>query len=273
MINTMLGLKKEMSALFDQRGYRIPVTNIVAQPNIILTVNKDKVQLGFGQKKKVKKPQSAFVNIAGFAPRFIKEVTKIDSDPQYSPGDKLTVSIFQPGDLLKVTGITKGKGFAGSVKRWGFAGGPKTHGQSDRHRAPGSIGQTTTPGRVFRGKKMAGHMGAAKHTIGGLEVIEVDSEKNQILVKGSVPGAKNGLLIIEKTGHVKREEIKKEEPKEEISEKTEISQPEVTKETEESRTPSTKAEGSVGQAKEPKVIAEDSKETKEKGAKEDAKTN
>jgi large subunit ribosomal protein L3 len=264
MINTMLGLKKEMSARFDQRGHRIPVTNIVAEPNIVLIVYKDKVQLGFGQKKKIKKPQSAFVNIAGFAPRFIKEVTKIDSDPQYSPGDKLTVSIFQHGDLVKVTGISKGKGFAGGVKRWGFAGGPKTHGQSDRHRAPGSIGQTTTPGRVFRGKKMAGHMGAAKHTIGGLEVIEVDSEKNQISVKGSVPGAKNGLLIIEKTGHVKREEIKKEEPRL-FSTKA---PPDFAK------TKSLRAgEGSVGQAKEPKVIAEDSKETKEKGAKEDAKTN
>jgi len=221
MINTILGLKKGMSARFDRYGRRIPVTNIVAEPNVILTVGDDKVQLGFGRKKKVKKPQSAFVNVAGFVPRFIKEVEKVESEPKYSPGDKLTVSIFEPGDLVKVTGITKGRGFAGVVKRWGFAGGPKTHGQSDRHRAPGSIGQTTTPGRVFRGKKMAGHMGAAKHTVGGLEVVEVDSEKNIILVKGSVPGAKNGLLVIEKTGQVKRREIKEEEPKETVSIKKE----------------------------------------------------
>ena len=199
MINTILGLKKEMSAKFDQHGRRIPVTNIVAKPNIVLTKQDDKVQLGFGQKKKVKKTENAYVKVAGYAPRFVKEVPA----SEYSPGDTVSVSIFAPGDLVKITGTTRGKGFAGVVKRWGFAGGPKTHGQSDRHRAPGSIGQTTTPGRVFKGKKMAGHMGASQLTVRNLEVVDVDIDKNLLLVKGSVPGSQNGLLIIEKIGKAK----------------------------------------------------------------------
>ena len=209
MITTLLGLKKEMSARFDPRGQRIPVTTILADPNIILGIRDSRAHLGFGQKKKVKKTENAYVKICGFAPRVVKEVSIVKpqdesiSSQKYTLGDKLTVSIFETGDEVRVTGITKGKGFAGVVKRWGFAGGPKTHGQSDRHRAPGSIGQATTPGRVYKGKKMAGHMGVNKLTIGGLEIVEVNPDKNLLLVKGSVPGAKNGLLIIEKTGKVK----------------------------------------------------------------------
>lgn len=130
-------------------------------------------------------------------------------------------SIFTPGDEVKVTGWTKGKGFTGVVKRWGFAGGPKTHGQSDRHRAPGSIGQTTTPGRVYRGKRMAGHMGNVRHTVTGLEVIETNPAKNLLVVKGSVPGAANGYLTIEKTGQVKTYTPPPEEkPEEEKSPET-----------------------------------------------------
>src|SRR3989344_964121 len=207
MINTLIGLKKEMSVRFDQFGHRIPVTQVVAEPNIILGTRDDRVQLGFGKKKKVKKTENAFVKICGFAPRVVKEVLVVkpleDQSSKYCAGEKLTVSIFEPGDQVKVTGITKGKGFAGVVKRWGFAGGPKTHGQSDRHRAPGSIGQTTTPGRVFEGKKMAGHLGNSKLTVTGLEVIEVNEDKNIILIKGAIPGPKDGFLIIEKTGKVK----------------------------------------------------------------------
>lgn len=203
MINTILGLKKGMSSRFDKRGHQIAVTQIAAEPNAVVLKKEDGVQLGFGRKKKFKKTENAYVKNVGYAPKFIKEV-KVDSVKQeIKIGDKVTVSVFEPGDLVKVTGITRGKGFTGVVKRWGFAGGPKTHGQSDRHRAPGSIGQATTPGRVFKGKKMAGHMGAAKKTIIGLEVVEVDSNKNLILVKGAVPGSRNGFLIIEKTGKVK----------------------------------------------------------------------
>lgn len=227
MINTILGTKKEMSARFDGQGHRVPVTPILAEPNIVLSVKDNKAQLGFGKKKHPKKPQQYFVKVAGFAPRYIREV-KTAGDVQ--TGNQVTVTIFSPGDEVKVTGTTKGRGFAGVVKRWGFAGGPKTHGQSDRHRAPGSIGQTTTPGRVYRGKHMAGHMGVAKLTVTGLEVVDVDPEKNLLIIKGAVPGHKNSLVIIEKTGkvktHIRQPEVPKDqkEPKESKPEKQKADQ-------------------------------------------------
>lgn len=207
MITTLLGIKKEMSARFDQRGFRIPVTRVTADPNVVLKIGNGRIKLGIGQKKRPQKPDSAYIKAVGFAPKLIKEI-KLSQEAQagaqqLKASDKITVSIFEPQDLVKVTGITKGKGFAGGVKRWGFAGGPKTHGQSDRHRAPGSIGQTTTPARVYRGKKMAGHMGVAKHTVRGLEIVEVDVNNNSIVIKGAIPGAKNSFIVIEKTGKAK----------------------------------------------------------------------
>ena len=196
-----------MGSSFDRRGNRIAVTSILAEPNVILSKTESKVTLGFGSRKKAKKTDNAYVKVAGFAPRFIKEAKLLKSEGQdgssLSLGSKVSVSIFAPGDLVKITGITKGRGFAGGVKRWGFAGGPKTHGQSDRHRAIGSIGQATTPGRVFRGKKMPGHMGVSKLTVTNLEVVEVDEAKSSLLVKGSIPGARGGFLILEKTGKAK----------------------------------------------------------------------
>ncbi|OGE10262.1 50S ribosomal protein L3 [Candidatus Curtissbacteria bacterium RIFCSPLOWO2_01_FULL_42_26] len=215
MIKTILGTKKEMSSAYDKFGRQMPVTYIVADTNVVVGLKDDRVILGFGKKKKAKKTENIFVKAIGYSPRFIKEITQSEHFPQTPEqvsqqnsgkikiGDKINVSIFAAGDLVKVTGITRGKGFAGSVKRWGFAGGPKTHGQSDRHRAPGSIGAGTTPGRVYKGKKMAGHMGNTQLTVTNLEVIEVDLNKNLILIKGSVPGAKNGVLIVEKTGRAK----------------------------------------------------------------------
>lgn len=207
-----------MSVRFTKQGARLAVTNIMVEPNVILKVASGKVVIGVGQKKKVKKTDSIYVKAAGFMPRFIKEIkygslpsitnntpTKNETDQikNIKEGDKITVSTFEPGDEIKITGTTKGKGFAGGVKRWGFHGGPKTHGQSDRHRAPGSIGAGTTPGRVYKGKHMAGHMGSAKITINGLEVVDVDVVNNLLTVKGAVPGARNGFLIIEKIGKVK----------------------------------------------------------------------
>ncbi len=199
-ITTLLAVKVGMDSRYDSRGRRVPVTVLTATPNVVVSTSQDKILLGLGTKKKVKKPQSIFVRRVGFAPRFIKEVK---TEAEVKIGDRITVSIFEPGDKVKVTGITRGKGFTGVVKRWGFAGGPKTHGQSDRHRAPGSIGQTTTPGRVYKGKHMAGHQGNTTMTVTGLEVIEVDQTKNQLLVKGSVPGARNGFVKVQKTGRVK----------------------------------------------------------------------
>lgn len=230
-INTIIGTKGAMAMRFNSRGQAIPVTSIQASTNQIFVTKSGQAQLTFGQKKKSKKTENAYTKTFGFSPRKIHQI-KTQNGQEIKTGDKITVAIFVPGDAVKVTGTSKGKGFTGGMKRWGFHGGPKTHGQSDRHRAPGSIGQTTTPGRVFKGKKMAGHHGDLTKTVRGLEVIEIDETKNTLLVKGSVPGAKNGLLIIEKMGKVKtyvepsapqkeeeeEEEEKKVEAKEESQE-------------------------------------------------------
>lgn len=213
MINTILALKGNMEARYDGRGRRVPVTTLVVDPNVVVSARNGKILLGAGKRIKVKKPQNDIVSLVGFLPRALKEVK---SPEEAKIADLVTVSAFSPQDEVKVTGVTKGHGFAGGVKRWGFAGGPKTHGQSDRHRAPGSIGQTTTPGRVFKGKHMAGHYGHTTYTVTGLEVIEVDQNKNLIFVKGAVPGARNGFVILEKTGKVKSYTPPPEEkPKEE----------------------------------------------------------
>ncbi|MFC2012446.1 50S ribosomal protein L3, partial [Chloroflexota bacterium] len=125
---------------------------------------------------------------------------RIEDVQEVEVGDKVDVSIFQEGDIVDVTGVSKSKGFAGVVKRHGFAGGPKTHGQSDRHRHPGSIGSGTSPGRVWKGMRMAGHMGGDRVTVRHLEVCGTDAERNLLLVKGAVPGDRNGLLLIRKSG-------------------------------------------------------------------------
>lgn len=209
-----------MLTRFEKTGAAISVTQINAAPNNAIKKGDQIVQLGFGRKKRAKKTENAYVSALGFVPRFIKEV-KAQSVESINNGDQITASIFEKQDLVKVTGTSKGRGFAGGVKRWGFHGGPKTHGQSDRHRAPGSIGQTTTPGRVFKGKHMAGHFGATQETIRNLEVFDIDLENNILEVKGSVPGPKGGLLIIEKTGKAKAYIAPPEEkPKEEDEEDT-----------------------------------------------------
>jgi large subunit ribosomal protein L3 len=130
--------------------------------------------------------------------RHLREIQVAPDDATgFEEGEKLTVGIFEAGEYVDVTGTSKGRGFAGVVKRHGFSGGPKTHGQSDRHRAPGSIGACTTPGRVFKGKRMAGRMGSDRVTVQNLEVVLVDPERNLLAVRGAVPGAKNGLVVIQ----------------------------------------------------------------------------
>ena len=135
--------------------------------------------------------------------RWFREV-KAENMEDIKPGQSIILDqVFSIGDVVKVTGTSKGKGFQGGVKRHGFHGGPKTHGQSDRHRAPGSIGSGTTPGRVLKGKKMAGHMGNIGASVANLEVVGIDKTKSQLVVKGGVPGAVGGLLVITKLGRVK----------------------------------------------------------------------
>lgn len=210
MINSILGTKIGMSQRFTKEGKRIPVTKIKANPcrvTTIKTIEKDgycAVQLGFGEKKmsKIPKAQQGYLKKAGFKAAFLclKEL-KVDPEEvkKLKIGAEIKASdIFKPGDKIKITGSSKGKGFAGVVKRWGFKGGPKTHGQSDRQRSPGSIGQTTTPGRVYRGKRMAGRMGGEQVTISGLKVVGLEEKENLLLVGGPVPGPTGGLLFIQK---------------------------------------------------------------------------
>ena len=131
--------------------------------------------------------------------RHLREVP-LEHAADVEVGQEIDVSLFEAGELVNATGLTKGRGFAGGVRRYNFRGGPKTHGQSDRHRAPGSIGAGTSPGRVLKGLKMAGHMGNAQRTVRKLEVVSTDPDRNLLILKGSVPGARNSLLLILKTG-------------------------------------------------------------------------
>lgn len=193
MTNAILGTKLEMTQKFDKKGLRMPVTRVKAGPcqvAKILTLDKDgyhAILLSFGEKKKLRKKSN-----------YLKEI-RLEKLPDVKVGDEIKVGqVFKVGDKIKVTGWAKGKGFAGVVKRWGFAGGPATHGQSDRERAPGSIGQTTTPGRVFKGKKMPGRAGGQKVTISGLIVTDIDEKNSLLEIKGLLPGPRNGFLIIKK---------------------------------------------------------------------------
>lgn len=198
-----------MSQAFIQ-GFRVPVTKISAGPCIVTQIKKEDkdgywaVQLGFGEKrtKNITNPEKGHLKAAykdqNKAARFLREV-RVQKEPEMKIGDIVKVSdIFNIGDLVAVTGISKGKGFAGVVKRWHFAGGPRTHGQSDRERAPGSIGQTTTPGRVLKGKKMAGRMGNKRVTVKNLHIVSLDSEKNELAISGAVPGVSGSLIMIRK---------------------------------------------------------------------------
>jgi len=197
----MIGRKIGMTQLFRDDG-EVVVTAIEAGPCFVTQVKTeandgyDAVQLGFGDAKRINSPQKGHLKGVGQL-RYLREFD-VDDISSVQVGQKIDVDMFKPGDLIDVTGVSKGKGFAGVVKRHHFAGGPKTHGQSDRHRAPGSIGATTSPGRVLKGTRMAGHMGDKRVTVRNLKVLDVDSARHLLLVKGAVPGSKKGLLLIEK---------------------------------------------------------------------------
>lgn len=202
MITGIIGKKLGMTQIFRQDGVVEDVTAIEAGPCIVTqvkTADKDgynAVQLGFGETKHLNKPEKGHLKGLGSF-RYLREFA-IDDPGTVQVGHKIDVSIFQAGELVNVVGTSKGRGFAGTVKRHGFSGGPKTHGQSDRHRAPGSIGATTTPGRVLKGLRMAGHMGNVRVTEQHLKVVAANPEKNLLYVRGAVPGARNGLILIGK---------------------------------------------------------------------------
>ncbi|MBI2420807.1 MAG: 50S ribosomal protein L3, partial [Candidatus Levybacteria bacterium] len=202
-MDAVIGQKKEQGQKFLENGKRIPVTYIdVAGSRVISVRTPDKdgvfaVRVSFGKRKRANKAIMGSVKASGqdFAPLAIREIRLADDSSTPNVGDFIKpTEILKPGDIVAVSGVSKGKGFAGVVKRHGFHGGPKTHGQSDRHRAPGSIGQGTTPGRVLRGKRMAGRMGADNVTVRNLEVVDVSDD--QVLIKGLVPGAKKTLIVI-----------------------------------------------------------------------------
>lgn len=190
----ILGLKLGMSQMFDEKGQVVPVTLIEAGPCQVLQIKTNEkdgyeaVQIGFRKiekKKKIKKPMKK----KPF--RFLREFPV----SEYKIGDKIDVSIFQAGDTVKVSGVSKGKGFQGAVKRWGFSGRDATHGVKHEHRTLGSVG-TTGPQRVIKGKKMPGRMGSERVTVKNLKIVKVDKENNLLAVKGAVPGIKGTLLEI-----------------------------------------------------------------------------
>jgi len=204
MVPGILGRKIGVTQVFVEDGRVVPVTAIEAGPCVVAQIKSmDKegynaVQLGFSQAKRLNKPQGGHLKKLGLF-KHLREL-RIEDISGIEPGQRISVDIFQPGDIVDVVGTSKGKGFAGVVKRHHFRGGPKTHGQSDRHRAPGSIGGGTDPGRVLKGQRMAGHMGNERVTIKNLKVVKADPDRDLLLVRGAVPGARNGLLII-KRGH------------------------------------------------------------------------
>ncbi|MDO9557406.1 MAG: 50S ribosomal protein L3 [Coriobacteriia bacterium] len=203
MGKAILGRKLGMTQVWSDDDRLIPVTVIEAGPCVVSqlrTIARDgysAIQIAFGDIKesKVNKPMKGHFAKAGITPkRFLSEI-RLDDGEKFKVGEEIKVDIFEPGAHIHVTGTSKGKGFAGVIKRHNFKGGPGGHG-SHFHRAPGSVGQCATPSRVFRGKKMPGHMGSETVTVRNLEVVRVDVEQNLLLVKGAVPGGKNGLLTI-----------------------------------------------------------------------------
>jgi large subunit ribosomal protein L3 len=200
-----LGKKVGMTRIFTEEGTAVPVTVIEAGPCKITQVKtKEKdgyraLQVAFGEKRKnlIKKPLLGHLKKSGMeATRWLSEL-KLEEGENFEVGQTLDVSILHPGDIIKVSGTAKGLGFQGAVRRHHFGGGPKTHGQSDRTRAPGSVGASSFPSRTFRGQRMAGRMGGQTVTVKNLKVVDVDTEHNALLVKGAVPGKPNSLVKIE----------------------------------------------------------------------------
>jgi large subunit ribosomal protein L3 len=194
-----------MTRIFGDDGTVVPVSVIEATPNTITRIRSAEqdgytaLQLGAGTARRVTKPVAGQFKHLGKdqqRPRSVREV-RVDSADGYEIGQQVGVDVFEAGELVDVTGVSKGHGFTGVIARHHFRRGPKTHG-SDHHRAPGSIGAGTFPGRVWKGTRMAGHMGNEQVTVKKLKVVKIDTERNLILVKGAVPGARNGLLLVQK---------------------------------------------------------------------------
>ena len=195
----MLGKKIGMTQLFSEDGAVLSVTAIEAGPCPILAIKEKNIQIGFdiAKEKHVKKPLSGYFKKINISPRkLIREVTR-EASKEYKVGEELKVDLFKAGDFVDITGTSIGKGFQGGMKRWHWQGGPMTHG-STSHRRVGSMGSTTTPGRVWKGHHLPGHMGNHRATIQNLKVVKIDPQNNLLLVEGSVPGKKNSYVVINK---------------------------------------------------------------------------
>jgi large subunit ribosomal protein L3 len=200
----ILGTKLGMTQVFDEVGQVVPVTVVQAGPNVVTGVRTkdrdgyDAVQLGYGEidPRKVNSPLTGVFANAGVTPRRYLAELRTEAASEYTLGQEVTAQVFEAGQKVDVTGKSKGKGTAGVMKRHGFKGLGASHGTQRKHRSPGSIGGCATPGRVFKGVRMAGRMGAARTTVQSLTVHAVDSEKNLLLIKGAVPGPDGGLLVV-----------------------------------------------------------------------------
>jgi large subunit ribosomal protein L3 len=275
-ILSLIGKKIYQKQGFLQDGTRIPLTGVFVGGNFISQIKTQEkegynaLQLGIDIKKKASKAELGHSKKAGLknTPRFFREI-RVDDANKANLGSELNVAeVFEPGDIIDVTGISKGKGWAGVVKRHGFRGGPRTHGQSDRERAPGSIGQTTTPGRVYKGKRMAGRMGQQKVTIKNLEVIEVTND-GVLIIKGLVPGSLNSILTIKKVGKNKKfvplyKEVV-EKHIQETQENEEFSQPSLSKDVSKTdhKDSNSESSASISEIQINESSLKDSKETKE----------
>lgn len=210
MVTGLIGKKIDQSQAFLEDGTRIPVSKIHVADNVVTQIKSQDhdgytaLQLGFESRKKATRAATGHSKKAGLqeTPRFFREI-RVDTSEGINLGTSLKVAdVFKPGDIVDVMGVSKGKGYAGVVKRHHFRGGPRTHGQSDRERAPGSIGQTTTPGRVYKGKRMAGRMGNEQVTVKNLEIVDIMGKT--LVVKGLIPGVRGGIVLIKKVGENKK---------------------------------------------------------------------
>jgi large subunit ribosomal protein L3 len=197
----LIGRKVGMTQIFQDDGTMVAVSVVAVEPNTVTRLRTSErdgytaVQIGIEESKKITKPERG--QLRDLPPLSTIREFRVDSVDGFQVGQKLDVSLFEAGELVDITGVSKGKGFAGHIKRHHFHRGPKTHG-SDHHREPGSIGPGTTPGRVYKGLRMAGHMGDHRATIKKLRVVRTDPERNLILVNGSLPGARNALILVKK---------------------------------------------------------------------------
>jgi large subunit ribosomal protein L3 len=201
MTSGLIGRKLGMTRVFSEDGTAVPVTIIQAGPCKVVQVRDQAVQLGFGALRKSRAPRALVGHAAkaglDAAPHVVRSFAVVGEAP--APGAEITVGIFAPGEMVKVTGTSKGRGFQGIVHRYGAGGGPGSHGNT-RHRKPGSVGAGTDPSRVIKGKRMPGHMGARRHTELGLRIVRVDAERNLLFVHGAIPGSKNGIVTVAKQG-------------------------------------------------------------------------